>query len=227
MESIETHKCQYCNKTFKRERTLESHSCEPRRRYRSKKDKNVVIAYDIFNKFYKRLQHGSPDKSFNDFIKSQYYIGMVKYGTYCVNSKVINVARYGNFLLKNEVPLDKWALDSTYTVFLKQVIKIESVEDALTRTINYGLQWGEEKHEKSNNLFRVCPSNRIIMGISVGKISPWVLYHSSSGNEFMHENIRALETVWELIDPDFWEKKFADNKADVTFAKEMLTMGGW
>ena len=45
-------KCPYCGKEFTRERTLQVHMCEPKRRYLQKDEKWVVNAFMVFQRFY-------------------------------------------------------------------------------------------------------------------------------------------------------------------------------
>ena len=220
--------CQYCHKSFKRERTIESHACEPRRRFRAKNEKPTQIAFIIFQQFYKFSQHSAKIKTFDDFIKSPYYGAMIKFGQYCINTKVLNPQRYGTYLIKQEIPIDKWNKDSVYQDFILNLIKVEPVEDALTRSILYSIEWGEGHNEEAHNFFREATPTRISQAIEYGRISPWILYLSESGNQFL-ESLHSQEQtrIWNMIDPTFWTDKFDANKEDVDFVKLTLKKGGW
>ena len=52
MESQNNFTCTYCDKSFQRERTLQVHMCEPKRRHLQKSEKWVQNAYIVFRRFY-------------------------------------------------------------------------------------------------------------------------------------------------------------------------------
>jgi len=224
-----THLCTYCNKEFARERTLESHACEPRRRIRAKNEKDTIIGYETFQRFYRYTQGSSrKQKTFEDFISSPYYLAFIRFGQYCIRTNVISSTRFADFLIKNNIHLDAWNTDASYTKFLIYFIPIEPVNDALTRTIEYAIMWGDSKNKDYNDLFRVCSLNSLCHAINTGQISPWVIYLSDSGQSFisMLEHYQH-EAIWDMIDVGIWERKFKDNKEDVDFAKNILSIGGW
>jgi len=228
VKSKEKHKCSYCYKEFARERTLESHACEPRRRTRAKNDKDTIIGFETYKAFYRQSQGSSTTKTFNDFISSPYYLAFVRFGKYCVRTNVISSTRFANFLIKNNIHLDAWNTDASYSAFLVYFIPKEPVGDALTRTIEYAIMWGKEKNKNYSELFREGSKHRICQEINNGRISPWALYLSQSGQSFLAVlEDWEHEGIWQMIDVKIWEKKFNNHVEDVAFAKNILTVGGW
>ena len=78
-------KCTYCDKEFARERTLQVHLCEPKRRHLQKGEKWVQNAFMVFQRFYEIHQHNSKPKTYEDFCKSAYYNAFVKFGRYIMH----------------------------------------------------------------------------------------------------------------------------------------------
>ena len=70
--------------------------------------------------------------------------------------------------------------------------------------------------------------NTIIHAITSGKVSPWVIYNSESGQKFL-EDITAEQRamIWAYIDPDVWTKKFREDPANRIEAQELLKQAGW
>jgi len=220
--------CDYCNKTFKRERTLSSHSCEKRRRHRNKGEKFSRIAYNAFNTFYKHTLRSKKDKTFDEFTNSNYYIAFIKFGNYCININAVNINKYILYLIKNEIVLNKWTSDTVYDNYLANLIKTESIEDALTRTINYSIAWGKEKNMEPHDLFRFGSSSRIKLGIQQGNISPWTIFQCNSGQQWFGSlDDNTINSILQFIDQNVWEQKFAIDEDDVTFAQTTLKHGGW
>jgi len=228
MEKVETHSCYYCQKEFKRESTLNVHMCEPKRRFHNKNDKGVVLGMHTFDKFYKYAQNHTGTKTFDEFIHSPYYIAFVKFGNYCIKTKCIKIDRFIEFVVTSGIKLDKWATDDTYTQFLARALKTENVNDALARAIEYSIDWGTEKSMRPEDVMRYATSNRLCSAIISGKISPWVIYQSMSGQEFLgrlSDEQRIL--IWDIIDPDYWDITFANKLSDVEYVEEILKNAGW
>ena len=67
-------KCPYCGKEFTRERTLQVHMCEPKRRHLQKNEKWVQNAFIVFQRFYQIHQHNTKEKTYDEFCKSSYWV---------------------------------------------------------------------------------------------------------------------------------------------------------
>ena len=78
-------KCPYCGKEFTKERTLQVHLCEPKRRHLQKDEKWVINAFMVFQRFYQLHQKTHKPKTYEDFCKSSYYNAFVKFGRYMMN----------------------------------------------------------------------------------------------------------------------------------------------
>jgi hypothetical protein len=222
------YKCQYCHKEFKSERTLLVHACEPKRRWLAKDEKGVVLGMHTYAKFYEYNQNQARTRTFEDFIASPYYTAFVKFGNYCINTKCIKIERFIEWVVRSGIKLDKWATDATYTQFLDTALKTENVNDALTRAIEYSLDWGEEKEMRPEDVLRYGSENRLCHAIITGKISPWVVYQSQSGQEFLSRlSQEQMQLVWSVIDPDSWQPIFEKKVADVKYAEEILEKAGW
>ena len=224
----ELYKCKFCNKEFKRESTLAAHLCEPKRRHNQQNEKGVQIGLNAYLRFYEMTQGSAKFKTYDDFAKSPYYMAFVKFGRQCVMINAINVKAYIEWLLKNNKKLDHWAKDSMYDDYLKEYLKTEALSDALQRAIKYSIQWGEEKNCEPQDIFRYGNSNSVCYAITTGKLSPWVVYNSKSGQEFLDSlNEEQIKMIFNWIDPIFWEKKFKDYPADQAYAEEILEQAGW
>ena len=123
-----TFKCEYCNKTFKKENTIAVHMCEKKRRFKQEHDKNVQLAFRSYQLFYKIGTNSKKEKTYSDFANSNYYNGFVKFAGYCMDLNVDDVAGYTRWLLNNQVKLDSWASDRSFTEWQKSIFKNESVD---------------------------------------------------------------------------------------------------
>jgi hypothetical protein len=220
--------CQYCKKDFIKEASLAVHSCEPRRRRQEQSERGVQLGLQAYLKFYQLTQGSAKLKTFDDFADSPYYKAFVKFGRYCVSVKAINPARFTEWVLKQNKKIDHWCKDSVYTEYLLDYLRVENVNDALARAMEFGIGWSEESGNPPEDCLRYGNSNKMAYAVNTGRISPWVIYNSESGQKFLNElDPTQIAMVWPYIDADFWMKKFKDYTADQEYSKDILTKAGW
>ena len=220
--------CQYCKKDFIKEASLAVHSCEPRRRRQEKDEVGVRLGFQAYIKFYELTQGSAKLKTFDDFADSPYYRAFVKFGRYCVDIKAINPARFVEWVLKQNKKLDHWAKDSVYTEYLQEYLKVENVNDALARAMEFGIDWAEKSGHPAEDCLRYGNSNSMAYAVSTGRISPWIIYNCESGQKFLSElDATQIAMIWPYIDADHWQRKFRDYPADQEYAKDILQKAGW
>jgi hypothetical protein len=135
MESQNNFTCTYCDKSFQRERTLQVHMCEPKRRHLQKSEKWVQNAYIVFRRFYEIHQKNSKPKTYEDFCYSAYYNAFVKFGRYMMHTNPLYPEKFIDYVILSRVKLDHWSRDDLYEQYLKDTLKTEPVESALRRSI--------------------------------------------------------------------------------------------
>jgi hypothetical protein len=188
----------------------------------------VQLGLQGYLKFYEYTQGSAKLKSWDDFVTSPYYRAFVKWGRYCVSVRVIQPERFLEWLLKGNRKIDNWCSDKLYTEYLVTHVQKETVNDALARAIEYGLDWSEKTGSPSHDCLRYGSVNATCYAVTTGRISAWVIYNSESGQKFLSElNAEQISMIWPYIDSDIWQKKFADYPGDQEYAKEILTQAGW
>ena len=189
--------CEYCKKTFAKENSIEVHICEPKRRRMQKDEPGVRLGFQAYIRFYESMQGSAKNKTYDDFCDSSYYRAFVKFGRYCVTTHVINPPQFMNWLLKNSKKIDRWCSDQLYTEYLVQHLLVEAVDDALTRAIEHSLRWEETTGHPAKDILRYGNVNTLCYDITAGRISPWVIYNSASGVEFLGNlSTEQVDIVW-------------------------------
>lgn len=215
--------CAYCGKDFVKEKTLIVHVCEPKRRHMSKNEKHVVAAMLAFQKFYEIAQRSSKKKTFDDFVASPYYNAFVKFGSFVSNANPIYPERFIEWVIKSGVKLDHWCRDELYDKYVVDLIKTETVETALQRSITHMMTWGEDNQAVWNHYFLYVSLSRATYDIKDGKISPWIILNSANGKamvkKFSDEQLNAINVV---MDIPFWLNKFKRLPADVELVKQVV-----
>lgn len=216
-------KCEYCKKSFTRESTLAVHMCEQKRRALAKDDKQVkmgLITYNIWN----RIAMGArTDKTYEQFSSSKYYSAFVKFGGYILSIRSIEPDQYIKWLTHNRVPLSDWCKDSIYNKYIADRSKTETADRAVERFILLADKWATETNQHWQDFWDIAPPHQIVHYISMGKISPWVLYSSDKAQNFL-DGLPAemLQEIANTLDPDFWIRKTKLYPQDVKFIRDTI-----
>lgn len=222
------HKCDFCGREFVRETTIEKHVCENKRRYQDKDKQANRIGFQTWLQFYNKNSNSKKKRTYDDFVKSAYYIAFVKFGNYCATVNVLNVNRYADWLLKNNISIDTWAQDSNYTKFIIDYLKTEDPLDAIARSIETTVLLAEEFKIQTKDVFRYGNKNKICYQIVKGKISPWILYQSKSGIQFIESlDVTQQKMILDYINPEQWAIKFKRQSNIISEIKELLNAGGY
>jgi hypothetical protein len=186
------------------------------------------LGFQSWIEFYKKNSASKKQKTYEEFIRSAYYIAFVKFGSYCIDVNVLNVSRYIDWLLKNQIKIDSWCQDSNYTKFLIEYLRIEDPMDAIARSIETTINMASVERVLSKDYLRYGNSNKICYAITTGKLSPWILYHSASGKEFLDKlDESQIKMVIDYLNPELWAIKFKREPEKVDEVKSLLTMAGY
>jgi hypothetical protein len=223
------HSCEFCKKTFSRERTLLSHLCEKKQRWLNRDHAGNRIGFQCWVQFYsKHSTSKTKNRSYEEFIYSPYYIAFVKFGSYCVDVKAVHIPRYVDWLLQQQIKLDDWTSDRVYNRFLCEYLRVEDPFDAIYRGVEYCTTLSEIDEIKPNDVFRYSNSNRVCHGITMGKISPWMLYQSDSGIRFLETlNPDQVTMIAEYINYELWALKFHREPELTKQIRDTLTLAGY
>ena len=222
------YQCRYCKKEFAKETTLAVHVCEPKRRHQERDERGVQLGFQAYLKFYEVTQGSAKLKTFDDFAESSFYRAFVKFGRHCVAIRAINPARFTEWVVRQNKKIDHWCKDSIYTEYLIDYLRVENVNDALARAIEFSMDWAEKSGHPAYDCLRYGNSNTMAYAVSTWRISPWVVYNCESGQKFLSElDQTQVSMIWPYIDSEVWQKKFVDYMADQEYAKDILKKAGW
>jgi len=194
--------------------------CVKKRRWSDKDMSHIRLALRAFQLFYEINTSARTPKTAEDFIRSQYYEAFVKFGRACQVNQWLEPEKFTEWLIKTGVKLKQWTSDSQYEKYLKEYVKKEPGLKALERTIMYLSEWSKESQIDWQDYFDKVPSTRAVYDIRSGKISPWVIYLSNTGDQLLTRlNDEQVAMIDHIIEPTFWMKLFQQNKEQVSEIK--------
>lgn len=215
--------CPHCNSKFTKEKTLMIHMCEQKRRYLAKNEKHVSMGLFAFNKFYELAQKSKEPKTYEEFSRSSYYNAFVKFGSFISNINPLYPEKFVEFVVKSGVKLDHWCREELYEKYVLYLIQNESVETALERSIKHMTEWANKNNSQWNHYFNYVSASRAMFDIKDGKISPWLILNSTSGKKLLDQfDDVQLSAISNIIDPQFWVKKFKSQKSDLELVKQVV-----
>ena len=215
--------CGHCNKGFMQEKTLFVHVCEQKRRALAKTEKHVVLGFDTFQRFFRQAQPNIKEKTYEDFCKSPYYNAFVKFGSFISNVNPLYPEKFIDYVVKSGVKLDHWCRDELYEQYVFDLIRKETVETALQRSIQTMMAWADDHGAQWNHYFLYVSLSRACFDIRDGKISPWLILNSVNGKDMLRKlNDEQAASVFGVIDPNFWSGKFKKLPGDVELVKQVV-----
>jgi hypothetical protein len=201
--------------------------CPKKRRWADREMTHVRLGYRVFQMFYELNTVASKPKSMEDFIRSQYYEGFVKFGRSCVRNEYLVPEKFAEWLIKNGKKLSDWCKDALYNEFLLEYVKKETGLRALERSILYLAEWGEDNSTDWQEYFKIVSAPRAVHDIRSAKISPWLLYLSDTGDQlltrFSSEQVKMID---DIINAKFWMKVFANNAEEVNAVRTACEAAG-
>jgi len=220
--------CEFCKREFKQSGAFVTHVCEQKRRWNDKDEPVSRIAFQCWLDFMSRNSISKKQRTFQEFMKSPYYIAFKKLALYCINVKCSNPLQYLAWLCEKQIKIDTWNKDKYYNQFLMTYLRSEDPFDALERSVKATQEISEIAGIECNDCFRYANQNRIIQYIVNGRISPWMLYQSNSGQQFL-ENLNEAQQLMiiDYINPEMWSVKFRKYKEETDQIKNILALGGY
>jgi hypothetical protein len=220
--------CNHCDRSFLKESSLIAHSCEQKLRHLERNETGVQLGYQAYLKFYEITQGSARLKKWEDFVRSAYYKAFVKFGRHCQAIRAINIPRFITWVIEKNQKLDHWCKESVYSDYLLQLLHTEPMQDAMVRALEQAIAWQEETGNPAHDYLRYGNPNVVCFAITTGRISPWVLYNTASGEEFLNKlSADLISMIWPMINTDIWQKRFQDYHADAMYVREILTQDGW
>jgi len=218
------YQCKYCMKKFARERTLSSHMCEKKRRWMSIDEPSSRIAFQVWYDFMKYVApQTKKERSTDDFIRSPDYIGFVKFANYIIELRPNETNKFIKWLFKHSVKLSNWNKRETYSLYIQESSKTETVERAVERMVLLMKSWSEETGNSWEQYFQEVPTATAVNSIVMGRISPWIIYSSKSAQDLLDRmEPGQLETITGSIDTEWWTRKIQKSQMEVTWCNKIL-----
>lgn len=219
--------CTFCTKVFKYEAFFLKHMCTKKQRFIDRDEKHVKLAFWIYQRFYEIACKGRKQQTYDQFAASQFYLAFTRFGKYIHEINAVSPQAFVDFLIRTQVPVDRWTSPPVYEVYLRELNKKESADAALERNFLLMQQWSVETGREWTDFFREVPPALAVLWIRSGRISPWVLYTAPSAAElFARLSDEQMTLIQQALDPDFWGVKLSASAEEVEAIRTILQDAG-
>ena len=213
----EVFSCPFCKKEFTSETYMFNHECEQKKR-NNNKDKTSLQAYKAYQHWYK--QSYGKQKTYEDFCKSAFYNGFMKFGKFVLEKEIFNPLLYIDYLIKISAKIDDWTSEKLYIIYIRELNKNETPGDALERSVKLMTQWSIRYGDGGDNwfeFFHKVETPLAALWISTGRISPWLIFLAPQTSvrvllqRFTKEQTKMFTIA---IDAEFWKAKIKRTNAE-------------
>lgn len=215
--------CDFCDKSFVKESSFAAHSCAKKMRWLDKDNKNSVLGYITYKRFFQLTGMSRRELTFKTFIESKLYSDFLKFGMWINDASIVDAQAYTDYLIKGSFKLRDWTKSSIYEGYLREYLFKERPMDGLERTIVWINSWCEENETAIENFFNGVSTFKIVDVLRNGKISPW-LFFVCDNSYILLDRLDASQ--WQLLggllDGKVWTMKIKKHKKEVEECKAMM-----
>jgi hypothetical protein len=185
------------------------------------------MAWARFYELNNQLAGNKSKKTYKEFIDSKYYLAFSKFARHLLDTAAPEPARFIDYVIKHNLPIDKWTHDTVYEEYVKDLIRTEQPEQALERGIVLMREWSQQHELPWYDFFREVNTNQMTNWIKTGRISPWVLYNSNSAEDALKRcTPEQIGMIFAMAPTAQWTLKLKADKEGATFVKDTLKKAG-
>lgn len=219
-------KCIYCDRTFRKERTLLAHTCRLKTRNETKNEPISQHAFMAYQRFY-LISMGTKNRTWEQFCDSPYYNSFIKFAAFVKNTNVVNPNLYLDWVIKHKIKLEQWNSDSVYEQYLIELLIKEDVEQSVSRSFLAMQAWADQHNLSFDQYFHHVSANRLATDIVKGSISPWLIYSTQMGQDAISRlNEEQIDYVIKYIEPNVWNQKINKDFDQLEFVKIACEQAG-
>ena len=156
--------------------------CIKKQRHLDKDSVASRMGLELFRRFYELNTATKNAKTIDEFINSRYYTAFIKFARRLMDLRPVDQSRFVDYVFRNGIKDRDWCKDNVYEAYIVDLLSKEPASRGLERSINTMNEWGEKYDLPFNEFFiHVAPAEATHL-VKMGKISPWVLYLSTTSD---------------------------------------------
>ncbi len=201
--------------------------CVKKQRHLDKDSVASRMGLELFRRFYELNTATKNAKTIDEFINSRYYTAFIKFARRLMDLRPVDQSRFVDYVFRNGIKDRDWCKDKVYEAYIVDLLSKEPASRGLERSINTMNEWGEKYDLPFNEFFiHVAPAEATHL-VKMGKISPWVLYLSTTSDHLWNRlSDEQADIISSVINPKILKAKFELKKDDCSFTRGILQDAG-
>lgn len=167
------------------------------------------IAQEAYNGLFPNSSTYKKCRTFDHFSSSSFYVPLISFGKFVVNSDIVSYRKYIKYLQINNVNIKDWTDEKIYGMYLKNLFSKEDPEDAVIRTLEFIEKWSRENNKNWEDFFSEIHPIEAIRHIKTGRLSPWIILQDGIADKLFERVLdEQLIEIADIIDPTYWGIRF-------------------
>jgi hypothetical protein len=215
-------KCEFCNKEFKREKSLDRHMCEKKRRWENKFTPEGQLAFELFSRFKKHYGFKSKKAPLEEFLTSSQYKAYETLAKFFIQLNPLDINEYFSHLVHSNAPFRKWISAENYNKWVRHKLLTEDADTAVTRSIETISSYATENKLELDQVYDNLTGNRLYLWLTSGRVSPWFIILSSKTDRLLEKlDSDMLTSTKDLLNPLVWRIKVQNSPTAQTIKHEL------
>ncbi len=215
-------KCQFCSKPF-----VSKCNCAASIRWSQRKDKINVQAYAIYEHFSKIW--GDVPKDQKHFLSNGRVCNpFINFAQFTFDNNAIKVKEFVKWLIAQKIPAHRWCKDSYYESYIKELLKKESPDSAVARSLKQIEKWTEVNSRPAVNYFKEASPIEFLFMLQAGRMSPWIIFVSETSDDLINRMTSEQQDILvKLMHPNIWTPLYNHRKQEVDELKADMKKAGF
>lgn len=176
-------------------------------------DLGILKSFDLFDFWYRYNRFSRKPKSVNEFLKSPYRKTFVDLHYFVSKVYLPSAKGYLEWLINNRVASRDWCKEPTIRRYKSEHSRIEDAIMLVTRSLEKISLWCDEREFPISEFFSEIGVGEALNWIQSGRLSPWILFCSSTADRLFERMDEDQARVMDLaIDIDYWTARIKVSK---------------
>jgi hypothetical protein len=214
--------CPHCKRTLANETNFMKHSCREMERAEILKTPIGQGAFAIYADWMTIQKRAVPP--IDTFAESKFFSVFIKFAEFIKKLGISKPTVYVRTMVEIDYPPAMWMRNEAYGAYIQQVDKsVDNPQEALAESIGVLINYAEKYEVDLTNVLNEIGSKRFIELFRRRQLSPWIIFISSSVNQFVSKmDTEDKEELKKVINIGFWFTKFEEMKSTVDELKHFI-----
>jgi len=221
--------CEFCSKTFAKEKNLQKHNCEYMKRYEhiTKKGSGIVL-YRLYIFWLKDKKRSTRYVDHHTFIHSTHYKPFVRFMEFAKKYSLPNKKTYISYCNSREISPKFWTDEELYEDFITYYDELYPYQKQLETSFTTVFQICEWLGvDDPSKIFEELDGGTVLELLRRRKISPWLFFNSTVFMDYLKTtaSVEERDHIQKVTNPKRWREIFEKNpdkrKKVIDLVKEM------